>query len=60
MLLGGHRHIKKWCFEVAELVFACVSGRFQVLGEGLVGNGGIRKGTLMFRNVLITVVSVLF
>ena len=42
------------------MVFACVSGRFQVLGEGLVTNGGIRKGTPMFRNVLTTVVLVLF
>ena len=60
-LLRGHRHIKKnWCCEVAELIFACVSGRFQVLGEGLVANRGNKKGTLMFRNVFISVVSVLF
>ena len=51
---------KKRCFEVAELVFTCVSGRFQVLGEGLVTNGGIRKGTVTFRNVLISMVSLLF
>ena len=42
------------------MVFACVLGRFQVLGAGLVTNGGIRKRTLMFKNVPITVVSVLF
>ena len=59
VLLRGHKHVKTGCFEVVELLFACVSCRFQVVGEGLVTNERIRKGTLMFRNVLITVVSVL-
>ena len=42
------------------MVFACVSGKFEVVGEGLVTNGGIRKASRMFRNVPMTVVSVLF
>ena len=53
-------HKKTWSFEVAELVFDWVSRRFHVLGEGLATSGRIRKATLMFRNVVITVVSVLF
>ena len=44
---------------LAELVFACASRRLHVLCEGLVTNGVIMKGTLMFRNEVITVVSVL-
>ena len=42
------------------MVFTYVSGSFEVVGEGLVTTGGIRKASRVFRNVLISAVSVLF